>query len=475
MPVNKDDSEQNWLRIRIATWLRSLTFRVVALSSIWAVIALVIIATVIVALFRQVSERGFESVLSAHLFNLIGSVGIGEDGELSGSPNLGDLRFSQPGSGWYWSVEPISKGLGEPVRSLSMTERVPSPPVSEVPFNGDFQRSYEVTDSSGQRLRVLESEFVLGDTNKIARFRVMGNLSELEYEVWQFARRLYMYLAIFGAGMIAINFAAILFGLRPLGLVRHALSNIRAGDTQLLEGSFPSEIEPLAQETNALIESNRRVLERSRMQVGNLAHSLKTPLAVIMNEGRTIGGEKGRLIESQALGMQRQIDNYLQRARVAAQRDSLAFRTPVNVPLKRMARAFEKLNPDKQVTLSLPKEEIVFAGEREDLEEIVGNLLENATKWAESRIVISLARVSASDTKEPMFDIVIEDDGPGIPEEKAREALKRGRRLDESKPGTGLGLSIVSDLAEDYGGRLTLERSALGGLKAVVRLGRGET
>lgn len=474
MPARQDEREQAWLGVRKGTWLRSLTFRVVALSSIWAVIALVIIATIIVALFRQVSERGFESVLSAHLFNLIGSVGIGDNGELSGTPNLGDLRFSRPGSGWYWEVEPISRGLGGSVGSASMTQSVPAPPASSVPFNSDFQRSYEVTDSSGQRLEVLESELVLGDTNKIARFRVMGNHSALEAEIGQFARRLYMYLALFGVGMIVINFAAILFGLRPLGLVRHALSNIRAGGTQRLEGPFPSEIAPLAEETNALIESNRRVLERSRTQVGNLAHSLKTPLAVLMNEGRAIGGEKGRLIESQASGMQRQIEHYLQRARVAAQRDSLAFRTPVNEPLMRMARAFGRINPEKQVEFAAPDEEIVFAGEREDLEEIIGNLLENATKWAEGRVMTSLTRAAPDEARQAMFEIAIEDDGPGIPEEKAREALKRGKRLDETKPGTGLGLSIVSDLAEEYGGSLRLERSALGGLRAVVRLGSGD-
>lgn len=464
----------NGVEPRWRIWLRSLTFRVVALSSIWAIIALVIISTVIVALFRQASERGFEGVLSAHLFNLIGSVGIEDDeSQISGSPNLGDLRFARPGSGWYWSVEPVSKGMGEPVRSLSMTESVPSPPSSQVPFNSDFQRSYEVKDSSGQMLEVLESELVLGQGDKVARFRVMGNRTELEAEIAQFARRLYSYLAIFGISMIVINVGAIIYGLRPLGLVRRALADIRAGGAQQLEGPFPPEIAPLAHETNALIASNRRVLERSRTQVGNLAHSLKTPLAVLMNESRAIGGEKGDLIANQAAGMRRQVDHYLQRARVAAQRDNLAFRTPVNAPLRRMARALEKLNPGTRIGLDIPDEEIIFAGEQGDLEEIVGNLLENAMKWTHASVAMSLARVAEKDAWRTMFEIVIEDDGPGIPEDKAREAVKRGRRLDESKPGTGLGLSIVADLADDYGGYLTLGRSRLGGLKAVVRLSSG--
>ena len=293
----------------MAIWSRSLTFRAVALSTIWAIVALVVIATVISALFRQVSERGFESVLSAHLFNLIGSVGLTDEGTLSGTPNLGDLRFSQPMSGWYWAVEPISKGLGAPVRSPSMTEPVSAPSSDKVPFNSDFQRTYVTKGPGGQNIEVLESELLLGEGSKIARFRVMGNLSELNAEISQFASRLYGYLTLFGVGMIGINAVAILLGLRPLGRVRRALANIRAGSAQRLDGPFPAEIEPLADETNALIESNRRVVERSRTQVGNLAHSLKTPLAVLMNEGRAIGGARGRLIGDNAAAMQNQLDH----------------------------------------------------------------------------------------------------------------------------------------------------------------------
>ena len=459
--------------LRTAFWPRSLAFRIVALSTIWAIVALVVIATVISALFRQVSERGFDSVLSAHLFNLIGSVGVSDDGRLSGTPNLGDLRFSVPGSGWYWAVEPVSEDLGPPLRSLSLTGQVPSPPTSEVPFNSEFQRSYLTTGPGGQTLEILESELLLGEGNQIARFRVMGNRSELEAEMRQFTHQLFGYLAIFGLGLVAINAIAILLGLKPLGTVRHALANIRAGTAQRLDGSFPAEIEPLADETNALIESNRRIVERSRTQVGNLAHSLKTPLAVLMNEGRAIGGAKGALIANQAAGMQKQIEHYLQRARVAAQRDNLAFRTPVNAALRRMVRVMEKLNPEKRFMLFLPEQEVVFAGEREDLEEILGNLLENAVKWGKSTIAINLAREEPARSAVHMFELAIEDDGPGIPEEQAREALKRGKRLDESKPGSGLGLAIVADLVEEYGGTVALERSKLGGLKAVIRLRTG--
>lgn len=451
-------------------WLRSLTFRVIALSTIWAVLALVVIFTLITTLYRQASERGFDSLLSAHLFNLIGSVGVSEQGVLTGAPDLGDLRFSEPQSGWYWSVEPASKELTGNLRSSSMIKAIPSPSVLEVPFDSEFQRKYLAEGLDGEEVQVFESEFVLDAKNRIARFRVMGNETELEQEISAFQRRLLTYLSLFGFGMIAINAIAILYGLQPLRRVRNALAMVRQGTAQRLGGRFPAEIEPLANETNALIENNKRIVERSRTQVGNLAHSLKTPLAVLLNEGRALGGDKGKLITEQATSMQQQVEYYLQRARMAAQRDSVVYRTPVKPLVQRMVRVMEKLNPKIDLRLTLPQEEVIFAGEREDLEEVLGNLLENAMKWAKSVVAVTVGLVADEEGNASLFEISIEDDGPGIPEGKAREALKRGKRLDESKPGTGLGLAIVADLVNEYGGKLALERATLGGLKAGIVL-----
>ncbi|TIW81622.1 MAG: histidine kinase [Mesorhizobium sp.] len=407
---------------RLRLWPRSLTFRVIAFSTIWAILTLVVIFTLITTLYRQASERGFDSLLSAHLFNLIGSVGISDNGALTGAPDLGDLRFSEPNSGWYWSVEPSSEGVHGEIHSSSMTTSLLSPSVAEVPFNANFQRSYSMEGIKGEQLAVFESEFVLDAKNRAARFRVMGNHSELEQEIASFQRRLLTYLSLFGVGMIAINAIAILLGLQPLRRVRNALAMVREGTAQRL---------------------------------------------VLINEGRALGGAKGQLIADQAASMQKQVDHYLQRARVAAQRDSVVFRTPVSPLVERMVRVLRKLNPQTRLTLSLPPAEIVFAGEREDLEELLGNLLDNAMKWAKSAVAVTIATISGSGN---LFEIVIEDDGPGIPEDSAREVLKRGKRLDETKPGTGLGLAIVADLVNEYGGSLALERSGMGGLRAVVRL-----
>jgi signal transduction histidine kinase len=451
-------------------WLHSLTFRVVAFSTVWAIVTLVVIATIISALFRQASEGGFESLMTAHLFNLISAVGVSDDGALAGAPNLGDLRFTVPQSGWYWSVEPVVAVVGN-LRSPSLTRDVPSPSVADVPFNAAFQRSYIADGLAGEDIEVFETEYGLDGENRVARFRVMGNRSELEADIGAFERQLWLYLLIFGVGMIAINALAIFIGLQPLRRVRTALAEIRAGSAQRLDGNFPVEIAPLAAETNELIDSNRRIVERSRTQVGNLAHSLKTPLAVLTNEARSIGGKKGTLLAEQAESMRMQVEHYLQRARMAAQRDTIVFRTPVKATLERMVRVMGKLNPQMALEFDAPADEVVFAGEREDFEELVGNLLENAMKWGKSSVRVGI-KAGATEEQPRSFQLIVEDDGPGIPEEKTRDALTRGRRLDESKPGTGLGLAIVADLVKEYGGNLQLARSELGGLKVTVMLRR---
>lgn len=450
---------------------RSLTIRVLLLSTLWAVLSLVAIATVISALYRQASERSFDSLLSAHLFNLIGAVGVSDEGRIQGSPDLGDVRYVIPRSGWYWSVEPISENLEGRLRSLSFSGNVDSPTLVQVPFDGRFQRSYAANGLAGERVKVFENEFVLDEQNRIARFRVMGNLTELEDEIGEFEQRLYFYLFMFGLGTVAFNAAAIIFGLRPLAKVRAALSRVREGSAQRLEGSFPPEIEPLVHETNALIDNNRRIVERARTQVGNLAHSLKTPLAVILNEGRSMGTEQGQLLGDQANAMRQQIDNYLQRARIAAQRDSVVFRTPLRPSIERLLRVMDKLNPTMRTSLDMPDGDLIFAGEEGDFEEVSGNLIENAMKWGRERVQVTIRVAITSDATE-RFALIIEDDGSGIPDAARHDVLKRGKRLDETKPGSGLGLSIVSDLVGQYGGSLTLDRSELGGLKVIVELPR---
>lgn len=445
----------------------SLTLRAILLSTLWAALSLAVIASVITALYRSAAEKSYSNILSAQLFSLIAAADIDDNGRLTGAPELGDIRYQQPASGWYWSVEPVGGNVTGALKSISLgNTSIPAADLQSVPFSPDFRRQYQASGLDGETVDVFETEISLGTEDQVARFRVMGNHNEFEAEIAGFSKSLYLYLAVFGIGSIFVNAMAILVGLRPLKSAADALAAVREGRAQRLDGEFPSEIAPLAGEMNALIDNNKRIVERARTQVGNLAHSLKTPLSVVINEGRSIGGKTGKLIGDQAEAMQTQIQHYLQRARVAAQRDSVVFRSPVEPVVERMLRVMRKLNPDKDFTLENSGIPIIFAGEAQDLEELLGNLLENAAKWGRRQVVVCLFHDGAD------FTLTVEDDGPGLDDQQIGEALKRGRRLDETKPGTGLGLSIVSDTVREYGGSITLGRSRLGGLKAKVNLPR---
>ncbi|RLL76283.1 histidine kinase [Ochrobactrum soli] len=450
-------------RFRVIPSLRSLAVRVVTLSTLWVIAALVVVATLIGSLYSDAARSNFERLLTAHLFSLVGAVSVSTEGVLQGRPELGELRYSSPLSGWYWSVDPLAPNVSGKLESPSLIGRiVPEMPITQAPFDSSFMRSYSLPGLNGEELFIVETEVVLDNAGRVARFRVMGNLSEVMNEISDFRTKLAAYLAVFGIGSILINAAIILFGLRPLDKVRQALTDIREGRSSKLDASLPMEIAPLAREMNALIENNRRIVERSRTQVGNLAHSLKTPLSVLVNEGRAIGGDQGRVVQEQSEAMQVQIQHYLQRARIAAQRDSVVFRTSVAPVMERMQRVTAKLNPALHVSLRNDLPHAIFAGEKEDLEEIIGNLLENAGKWASRRVNIT---VGAAMGGQRQFEIVIEDDGPGLEDDKIEAALKRGSRVDETKPGTGLGLAIVQDTVREYGGQLHLDRSPLGGLR----------
>ncbi|MCY0094454.1 sensor histidine kinase [Hoeflea ulvae] len=449
----------------------SLTARVLLFASVWAVIALVAIAIVISQLYRTGSERAFGDLLRAHLNSVINAVTIDANGQLSGNLQLGDLVFEQPGSGWIWLVEPLGDLASPRLASVSIGEgTIAVPPVSELPFNERYQRSYAARDDQGNRLEVVETEVELDAEGHAARFRVAGNREVLEDEIAEFSGNLYLVLALFGIGSLLVNAVAILYGLRPLDHARQALGRIRAGEAQQLDGTFPREIAPLAGEINELISANQRVVERARMQVGNLAHSLKTPIAVLINESRDMTPAHGALVRAQAETMQAQVQTYLDRARIAAQRGSVLARTEAAPVIERLIRVMAKLNPDLSFSTDIEPGHAVLAMETQDLEEALGNLVENAAKFARTGVAVRLRPVPVGEGQRQMFRIDIDDDGPGLDETGMREAVKRGRRLDESKPGTGLGLSIVGEIASEYKGDFTLAQAPSGGLSARLTL-----
>jgi signal transduction histidine kinase len=454
--------------------IRSLTARVLLLATLWSALGLVTIAVAISALYRQGVERGFNNLLRAQLYNVVNSVSIGDGDSLTGSPALGDLRFSQPATGWYWLVEPLGNYATAPLASASLgVANLAVPDVEITPFDQNYERYYEMVDDAGNHIRVAETEVVLDDQGRAARFRVSGNLQVIEEEIAFFTNRLYAALAVVGIGGLIVNGLAILYGLKPLDRARRALERIRRGEAERIEGDFPSEVQPLANEINALIDSNRRIVERARMQVGNLAHSLKTPIAVLLNEARTLDKTHAEVIAAQAEAMQAQVTSYLNRARIAAQRDSVLARTEALPVMERLARVMRKLNGEIAFELDIAPD-LTFAMEQQDVEEVVGNLLENASRFARTKVVTRAVMTTrdhdVTDGRRGWIEVVVEDDGPGLAPEQIGEALKRGRRLDESKPGTGLGLSIVKEISGEYQGSFGLSRATIGGLRAQLIL-----
>jgi len=258
------------------------------------------------------------------------------------------------------------------------------------------------------------------------------------------------------------------YGLRPLGDIRARLAAIRSGDAETLEGESPAEIQPLQKELNSLIRANQQIIERARTHVGNLAHALKTPLSVITNEARERDDPFAHKVSEQAEIMRQQVTHHLDRARVAARAGVVGHATDLKPVIDTMRGALAKIYSDHQLDLTADcPSNLHFEGEKQDLQEMIGNLMDNACKWARRRVAISAAPL---DGDRRFLCICVDDDGPGLSPDARQKAIKRGRRLDENKPGSGLGLSIVADLANLYAGDFKLEESPIGGLRAVLIL-----
>jgi signal transduction histidine kinase len=315
-------------------------------------------------------------------------------------------------------------------------------------------------------LRALERRIVSDE--KTFAVLVAGDAGALAVQIASFSRTVMTTLLIFAA-LLALGAAMLIrFGLGPLRDVRAALRRVRLGESADLEGDYPIEIEPLVSDMNALIASNREIIERSRTHVGNLAHALKTPIAVLQNEAKGDGELAGRVRE-QVASMQHQITHHLDRAQMAAQSKVLGVTTPVGATIDGLARVMRKVHQDRDLTITVSHDgELRFRGEQQDLEEMVGNLLDNACKWARSEI--SLSAGVPDEGRDDRVVITIEDDGPGLTKEQRKEVFSRGKRMDQSVPGSGLGLSIVEELVRVYGGQLTLGTAASGGLSAKLAL-----
>lgn len=453
---------------------RSLAARLFITGVIWSLLALVAAAFVLTSLYRQSVEAGFDERLDNHLTVLIGEVSKGLETErLANTPiALGEAQFDLPLSGWYWVIrETETKAVLLVSDSIfGETLVLPSDWGAEPDLSdpAGYIKAYGI-GPDGRTLRILERDVSIDSVGFTVA--VSGDFDQLQTEIDGFQASAVLTLAAFGLGLLLATYILVRIGLRPLDDIRAGLMRIRQGETEELDGQFPTEIEPLVRELNELIKSVNEVIERSRTHVGNLAHALKTPLSVITNEIRRIEADGADKIAEQAQLMRNQVQTYLDRARMAARVNTITSITDLAFVLDRLTRAMQRIYEDRGVEVSLePCSGFKFRGEQQDLEEMLGNILDNACKYCRDEVRISV-RYRPDQTRQRAFlHVYVDDNGPGLTEEQRHEAMRRGRRFDETKPGSGLGLNIVNELVELYGGSLTLSQSALGGLQVELVL-----
>jgi signal transduction histidine kinase len=432
----------------------SLRLRLIAAAAFWCVAGLAGGGYALSEVFSDYVGRNVDARLTVLLDGLIAGSGAGEAVPAVLRPPA-DPRFAAPYGGLYWQVD----GPGGPVeRSRSLWDHTLS-------GGAGLPLLREAEGPNGQWLRIAARDIALPGLDGRVLFQVAVDKAEAEAEIASFNRLLIWTLAALGIGLVGAVVLQVRVGLRPLEAMGGALARIRAGGAERLEGDFPVEVKPLADELNGLLEHNRRMVERARREAGDLAHALKTPLSVLANEAGRTPGPLADQVTRQVAAMRGQVDHHLARARAAAAAGTLGARSDVAPVAEGLLRVMRRLYEERGIVFeSAVDAGLAFAGERQDLEEMLGNLLDNAGKWAAGRVVLRAAAASGR------LVISVADDGPGLDAAAREAALQRGRRLDETVPGAGLGLSIAADLAELYAGELDLAASDAGGLDARLTL-----
>ncbi|MEZ5851820.1 MAG: ATP-binding protein [Hyphomicrobiaceae bacterium] len=455
--------------------LNSLAARLFATAAVWSLLVLPIAGIIIDVVHTRDVRASFDARLSQLLTILVAFSTDQGQPEPRFPRNVGEPLFELSHSGWYWQITPLDDSPGKRMVSASLaSEALPLPSSLGMKADRYDIRWHEEKGPVGEPLRIAEQVYSAGeqDTPHFYSYVVAGNLQFAETRIADFRLPLAISLAIAGLGLLLSVYMQVRFGLLPLRQIRERLSAVRTGEAERLVGNPPSEIEPLQAEINALIQSNQDIIERARTQVGNLAHALKTPLAVITNEATADTSPSSQKIAEQAKLMRDQVNHYLDRARVAARVGVVGRVTDVAPVLDGLRRALERIYQERGLVIEITcPAGARFQGERQDLEEMLGNLMDNACKWTEDEVdvVVRLAGKPEAEGGRRLL-ITVDDNGPGLTEEQRNQGIKRGRRLDESKPGSGLGHSIVADLAQSYRGTFALEASEAGGLRACLDL-----
>ncbi len=430
----------------------------VGIAAAWIAVLLMGGGLALDRVLSGIITRNFDQQMNYVLTSMIASAEIGPDGEVRLNRPMGDQRFLEPNSGLYWQIG--GKGY-EPFPSRSLWDRR----LKEEGQPGQGIRVHDSSQFPEEPLRIVERDVKLPMSDTLWRFQVGQKLEALDTPLKQMRRTLIISFAVLALGLILMAGLQTVYGLWPLRSLRRAIIAMRAGKANRVEQEqLPEEVAPLVFELNGLLEHNERQAEEARRHAGNLAHALKTPLTVIMNAATANAADLGETVIREASTMRRQVDHHLARARAVGRRGHAHSRAEVWPSLESVERAVSRLYT--HVRLDMTGDRLAVAHvERQDLDEMLGNLIENAAKYGGGSVFVTV------ENDGEFVEFQVEDDGMGIPEAERSRIFDRGARLDTGKPGTGLGLAIVRDVAEIYGGSVSLEESEdLGGLMARLRL-----
>lgn len=476
----------------------SLRLRLLAGTLVWVLLTVLVAGWALGRMFTEHVERQFQAELGTHLNQLAANLAIDAGGQPALRAVLSDPRFARPYSGLYWQIDVLADagatGSSAPeagdqaaegggrqglLRSRSLWDVVLTVP-GDRPADGEVH-AHATEGPDGAPLRMIEQVLRPAEQPELAlRVIVAANAALVVEPVARFNRLLAIALALLAAGLAVAALVQVRVGLRPLARLRDGLAAVREGRSTAIDGRFPAEIQPLVAEFNAVLARNAEVVTRARTHAGNLAHAVKTPLSVLANAAAETAddapdGALARLVREQVALARTQVDYHLARSRAAAAVGVPGLRTPLRPVLEGLLRLMNKVHAGRglKVTLLACADDLAFRGEAQDLQEMLGNLIDNACKWASGRVEVYAEACTAGQPGSQdggQLRICIDDDGPGLPADAREAVFARGVRADERTPGAGLGLSIVRELAQLYGGEVRLEVSPWGGLRAVLTL-----
>jgi signal transduction histidine kinase len=461
------------IRWKIPNWaarrpkLESLSSRLIAAAAIWTMLGLAAGGVVLSNAFRLAAQNNFDTALQADMDGLIAAAEPDPNGGVMLADRFVNRRFDRVYSGLYYQIRAGQSG-GQISRSLFDREIHPDNQTAKGVLTWGSAAGPE-----NQRLRVVSRRVDLTPENgSDAKFTflVAGDMAEVDRQTQDFNTTLFWSFLLLGFGLIAAILVQVKVGLLPLRQISKGLAKIRDGEARRLDGNFPTEIAPLASELNSLIQHSEEVVGRARTHVSNLAHFLKTPLSVLAAEADaqeqdSAAAPLAEMVKRQVFSMRRQVDHYLARARAAGSLDVLGNRTQLSAVLDDLSRVIARIHAVRGIVIDAECDDgIYFRGERQDLEEMLGNLIDNGCKWAKSRVRVRCEKTAGR------LVLTVEDDGPGLSAQQRGQVGTRGERLDESVPGSGLGLAIVRDISKLYGGFFALDESSLGGVLARLDL-----